>query len=312
MEAFTSKTIKEYRKLLHATGWEVIDKTEGLLCHYTSASAFLSILKDRKLWFTDYRFLNDSSEGFFFFFIIRELLKSGSYNWKLSKTIVDKIEKDILIRKLDFNSIEGSYFVCSFSESSDSLTMWNYYTKNPNLAGYNLVFDKRGLLNSIVKTNFFDKYDFSIIRVIYNKDQQILCIKRILDFFNLVWEKSKGARRELLIEEFFYLMDTISLGFKHVAYQDEHEIRIVLKISKQIYRELLCDDVSSETRINLRSVNNMIVPYIELNIDISSLLKIITSPFIKDSLAISSVYGALYKHGITNCCVESSKIPARY
>ena len=62
-------------------------------------------------------------------------------------------------------------FVCCFSLEEDSLPMWNYYTKEINNQGFNIEFDDKKLVESILKSNpCLDGCDFAFGIVDYSKD----------------------------------------------------------------------------------------------------------------------------------------------
>ena len=62
-------------------------------------------------------------------------------------------------------------FVCCFSLEDDSLPMWNYYTKEINNQGYNIEFDDKKLVESILRSNpVLDGCDFAFGNVDYSKD----------------------------------------------------------------------------------------------------------------------------------------------
>ena len=315
MEAFDSKTRREFRKLLHATGWAVFDKTDGFLSHYTSTFGLMGILESQALWFTDSKFLNDSSEGEILWDIIDELYSTtNNYSFEFISALQQVKESQSIGLYKEENLVceKYTYFVCSFSENPDSLTMWNYYTKSDNLSGYNLIFDKRNLLNSIVEKSEFTEYDFSLVRVVYEKEKQIECITRILDFFHSLWIKSRSKRRAYLICELYYLLQSICLGFKHHAYKDEREVRIVLKLTNDECAERLLQPSSEANAIQLRPVKNLFIPYIKLDINKETIKTLVVSPYIKDNLAISSVCALLDKNGLPNTKVRGSEIPVRY
>ena len=190
--------------------------------------------------------------------------------------------------------------------------MWNYYTKSTNSSGYNIIFDKRSLLNSILEKNEFIDYDFSLVRVIYDKEKQVECVKRILDFFNPLWVKSRSTRRAHLIGELYYLLQSICLGFKHHAYKDEHEVRIVLQLTSDECAERLMETSEDLNSIQLRPVKDLFVPYIALRIDKNTITTVVTSPYIKDKLASASVYALLDKNHLFHTKVCESNIPVRY
>lgn len=92
--------------------------------HYTSPDAFLSIMNDGKLRFTDRNYLNDTSEGKYIFDLCLEN----------SKTICEGYEayeqgfvEACMEMKSRFEEIRLVY-QCSFSTDPDSLCLWNYYT----------------------------------------------------------------------------------------------------------------------------------------------------------------------------------------
>lgn len=62
-------------------------------------------------------------------------------------------------------------FVCCFSLEDDSLLLWNYYTKEINNQGYNIEFDDKKLIKSILHNNpLLDGCGLSFGVVDYRKD----------------------------------------------------------------------------------------------------------------------------------------------
>lgn len=64
-------------------------------------------------------------------------------------------------------------FLCCFSLDGDSPPMWNYYTKEINNQGFNIAFDSKELVESILKSNpILDGCDFAFGNVDYTTDNE--------------------------------------------------------------------------------------------------------------------------------------------
>ena len=73
--------------------------------------------------------------------------------------------------RLAITNLGMQLFVCCFSLKEDSLPMWNYYTKEINSQGYNIEFDDKKLVESILRSNpVLDGCSFSFGNVDYSKD----------------------------------------------------------------------------------------------------------------------------------------------
>lgn len=148
------------------------------LCHYTSPEALIKILENKSLRFTDYRFLNDKTEGTYIYDVINSLDLSvydegfikAIENLKKRRFTASEIASEWLshISNEDTYKIDTPYFyfICSFSTDCNNLSMWNYYTKTVSGVGYNIVlytkdlqenFSKSLSVDSTKNTLFFKK-----------------------------------------------------------------------------------------------------------------------------------------------------------
>lgn len=109
----------------------------GEMYHYTSADVLpLIVMEDAvKIRFTDYRFLNDTSEGEEFPSIFQSQLEHLYNSGKINEEFYNEA------CKLSVDKNPSRLFVACFSENRDSLPMWNYYLKNGKYEGYSLGFD---------------------------------------------------------------------------------------------------------------------------------------------------------------------------
>lgn len=125
--------------------------------HYTSIGGLQGIFEKRKLRFTNIKYMNDKDE-----------IVAGVDS--LVKLLGMTEEKRDKMRKS--SQLSGKQtFVCCFSLEGDSLPMWNYYTKEINNQGYNIEFDDKTLVESILRENpVLDGCYISFGIVDYSKD----------------------------------------------------------------------------------------------------------------------------------------------
>ena len=136
--------------------------------HYTSIGGLEGILRNKTLRFTNIKYMNDKDETI-----------AGLDS--LSKICnVSENEREALISAFKNHGLQT--FVCCFSLEEDSLPMWNYYTKEINNQGYNIEFDDKMLVESILKTNpILDGCEFAFGIVDYSRDNESEYSKTIKD-----------------------------------------------------------------------------------------------------------------------------------
>ena len=113
------------------------DIDENPIFHYTSIGGLQGIVSKGMLRFTNIKYMNDRDE-------VNAGLESIAKAYGISKAD---------FRPFDFMDAESQNFVCCFSLEQDSLPMWNYYTKEINNQGYNIEFDDKTLVESILYHN---------------------------------------------------------------------------------------------------------------------------------------------------------------
>ncbi len=116
--------------------------------HYTDINGLLGIIRDRIIWATDIRYLNDSMEYKYGLERYNQVLNSRS----------DK-DKHIIVPS-DYTR----YAIC-FSELADLLSQWRAYSKDGY--GYCIGFQSDSLLSDIEETVFFPKFG----EVLYDEDR---------------------------------------------------------------------------------------------------------------------------------------------
>lgn len=203
------------------------------------------------------------------------------------------------INKIQKNSISTgafrSYYVTSFSSCKDNLSMWGMYAANGS--GCALAFDYDELAKG---------YEI-MIKCIYGKDeieQHFNSFQKLTQtgvFTSLVGPKLSKEdeaknRESLLINNVI----TTCLCAKNDAYRYENETRGVI----------YCSDCQ---RINFRTRNNYIVPYIEVLLPKSALKEIVIGPTDNTQLKELSLFHFLQINGynLNSIKLIKSSIPYR-
>lgn len=128
-------------------------KSPSHIYHYTSPVGAMGVIENNTLRFTDRNYLNDYSEGMYTLDLCLENLNDLTEEGKFRDYIRNSLEE----RKKNPNGDEFYIYQCSFSTNKDSLCLWNYYTKDNGIKGYNLKLIEKKLkmtqyvLKSVIK-----------------------------------------------------------------------------------------------------------------------------------------------------------------
>lgn len=283
-------------------------KHTGAIFHYTSPEGLKGILENGKIWFSNARFLNDSSENNYIYTILpsspdiyTEQLLDKKFFELITKIANSYIANDYC--DIDDNRWWADHvYVASFSEDKDNLGLWNYYTKNQNSVGYNLGF--------ITMPFDFDPPYFKFIHgeVIYEPKIQKDFIKNILLKYNELYVNHKAQivdgskEKQLFVKSFLDILELHNIFFKPSAYSGEKEYRCA------IYNITNYAGMLPKTRIT----NGLLLPYFELPFEKDLLSTLRISPtgnaiLLKQGLEIFNVM-----HGYENIVIYPSNIPKRY
>lgn len=157
MEVTLNKTMIDYN-LLQSSKLSFRKNTKAKpIYHYTSIGGLQGILDSKTLRFTNIKYMNDKDE-----------IIAGLDSMAKACNVPDE-EREKL--RSAFVSHGTQTFVCCFSLEEDSLPMWNYYTKEINSQGFNIEFDDKKLVESILRNNpILDGCDFAFGNIDYSKD----------------------------------------------------------------------------------------------------------------------------------------------
>lgn len=282
------------------------------ISHYTSVSNSFNILENKKLWVSRYDFLNDKSELINILDILNSIIIDLNYNkikefnsvesefMKNQLSIVYKIiaymhnevtELDDYETKI-YNTINRNYFVLSFSENKDSLTMWGNYTK---FNGCSLTFNREKFIG-----NFNKKHKLSVLKYIIKPKKDIIYEGELFSTFyygKVLYNKLKV--KEEIIKEFRKCLNLHKLYPSIIKEYVLNRILIELALIRGIFSKINYFAYESEYRIVFslyndlyknkvlfRSKDENYVPYIKMPIEFDGLEEVIVAPKNNSDLAL--------------------------
>jgi hypothetical protein len=230
------KMVEKLNRDLDEIGTEYPKKLENLqapetIYHYTDDQSFRGIVEHGTLWCTDIFYLNDPSELKYAVFLAMEVLANLTSNGPAEAKLFASE-----FRRYERGGAEdvAHYFVCSFSSNGDHLGQWRAYADNGR--GYAIGFDGRKLETAFTTDNgkpipehmtFPVCYDETLLKDIFRR-----LIEKVIPLISapagrhlpndVVEEYMEMLRIELALQIF-----RTALFFKHPAYADEHEYRLM-------------------------------------------------------------------------------------
>lgn len=208
------------------------DPLPSAVYHYTDTQGLLGILESGKLWATDYRYLNDSSELLYTYRLASQLAREaldGSHG-PLAQRFLEEVgsapRPDVYV--------ETPYYLCCFSEIDNSLSQWRAYGGKQ---GFSLQFP--GDISQFpIAAGQGQNPGITLLKVIYDQDfhRQYLTslISGLVDLCSselLEYQVHQVGEREALdgILPFWWgQQDRVCYRFKHPDFAVENEWRLVI------------------------------------------------------------------------------------
>lgn len=213
--------------------------------HYTTQLGLLGIIKERKIWATMSRYLNDVSE----FVLAQEVARQVVADRK-------KSERDSSIQKL-LDDLKGAIdnsginvCVCAFSANGDSLSQWRAYSGGGT--GYAIGFDPEKLRNAAGKSGYI------LAPCIYEEGEQLSLMNRIVQETldeNVALLQEGTYLEDLPGGNFSYYLNRYALIIKNVAFKEEEEWRLISRPTSY-----------KREGVSFRSGLSTIIPYQEIPI----------------------------------------------
>lgn len=210
------------------------------LYHYTSADGLFGILRDRVLWATDSKFLNDLSEG--------------AHGVTLIQAIADARSDlpDVMLAFLEASTLEVAgtpAWIVSFTEDRDSLQHWRGYSGR----GYAL-----GAAPSWIKRAGLPGAPATLSRVIYSESEQSSMVGGVFDALVQWYSAETHPKRDSMVPWLMRAAFAVLIPLlKDEGFASEHEWRLVVS------------SVLSSVTPKVRPDRGYLVPYIELKLPIS-------------------------------------------
>lgn len=214
-------------------------------------------------------------------------------------------------------------FICCFSLQRDELAMWNYYTKDVHNQGYNLGFNFKELVISVLRKNpelhgckfTFGKVDYCIDENTYASQvyhQSIANINDTLSTLISLLSDKDYKKKESEVKTFdlpvikyygnepmFRQYPTLDVLYfmKRPCFSTEAEFRIAIQINNEALEVL-----KGSKKYKYRVSNGLLIPYLDLEIDMNSMTGIALSPTINSDLAERSI-----RDYCNYCNIDTSK-----
>ena len=305
-----------------------------LLYHYTTQQGLLGILKDKCIWATHIRYLNDTSEGNIVPRVVFEEFSSRYNASSLYQALgvapeaapkaAEPIDEGALGQGTTMASwvTSQNVFVTSFSENGNSLSQWRAYSERSG--GYSIGFRPEYL--RVVGESFlgsrpdrFSQGSDSLVRCIYYDEEEERSLKNEIKKLVTAYIEEAAAAAKLPVGEGI-------LGFRTPA---ALAIKRFLRLGKRSaitkdngFREeaewrlaFLLQQSSTVTDIDFRPGSSMPVPYLKIPLrledQVIGIYEVIVGPCPHPSEAVKSVQMLLESQGFRGVKVISSEIPYR-
>jgi hypothetical protein len=286
--------------------------------HYTTAEGLKGIIENKEFWVTKSDFLNDRLEFQYATEIVTEMCKLYIKNSQMYSIFINYVTDEIHRLSDDKNCLLNGYYVISFSKKQDSALLWSEYS---DFMGYCMEFDFEKLLLGIEKTESI----FWHGAVIYDKEQQIECLKETLmtlieDFkeegykdldklFDVESNVSNDSLK-ILAENIAIVCSVYTMFFKKECFSGEEEYRFVFSAFHERNSEL-----GKLKIMNFREKKQLLIPYIIVkyrdNDEPIQVESILVGPKNNSDLAIKGIEYFLRKEKV-DIPVYESDIPLRY
>lgn len=235
------------------------------LYHYTDASAVQSILLNQKLWLTDLRFMNDSSELLHGLEVLKAGLKTQPYgvfyDFKHAAAALDYVSSTLKAYE-DAAQIEDPVFAMSFSKADDLLSQWRGY------GSYSICICGESLINEGLR----------ILPCTYDaRSKKDRAEGELSDAGSRISQEMASNNGCIGIDSIDRANALIEVAatFKDAGFQEEREVRLIAH--------------PGERDIRYRQRNGILIPYIEISIPREAILGVRVGPIRDQGIAALSM-----------------------
>lgn len=305
--------------------YTVIEKNSINQYHYTSPDAFLSIIKNDSVRFTDIRFLNDRSEGIYLVKLMCDYFKKYPQKFPRTENAFNDLIKENTysdIQNLKVTNVKYTptlrvsnvrHFVFCMCAECDSLHMWNYYVNNGLYQGYNIGINIQQFLKTFTMgKNELDPFLVYYGNVLYNTKLQF---KELENIFTELEQEKNFCYISVKLKMY---IDTFCAFFKNSKFSDEKEFRIVIEINDSKVNEInknsknYIGSNNKDIKYDFCIKNGIIVPFLTVKLIRDSFKRITISPIMESQITQESIRELLNANGYKGCKVYQSIIPIRF
>ena len=319
MNAKLQTAQKEIRNRLAAYN---SDYRGQMLFHYTSPGGLLGILRKTQpisLYFTRYDSLNDIKEREDILDSLSAYCRMKQENGAFSEDFIHAVlaikpGDNVWISYSDsintegpeavFQNIPCDTYLCCFSEVSDHLPMWNYYTKTTRCEGYCIGFDRLLLAD---QDDTGRGYSLKLKKVIYDDAEKTAFFDSFLPELYECYCAGDAADREEVLKVVQTILSDFQFVFKNASFRHENEVRGILQLPKGGARPGY-----DLPEVNFRNSNGYIVPYVEYPVDKTAVQQVVVGPLLDQEIAVRNLNEMLLFNGYQNVTVLESKVPIRF
>ncbi len=309
---------------------------KGPQYHYTSPEAFLSIIRNRKLRFSDIRYMNDKTEGIYFVKVLLDFMDKNRERYPYVQSAINSLIgqnnfrriQDLDISEISFKEVNGFHyeknrkFLFCTSGENDALNMWNYYIHNGQYQGYNLGLQMESFLRTFSDPAIsydriaVDEFEVYYGNVLYTPKEQYAEMEL---FLNDLEKMARQGEAEWMIA--LRLQGYISnegLFYKHAKFKNEKEFRIVISIAESQIphtrdeQKALIGTRNKNIQEDFYIRNGLVVPCLNVQIPEDAISRITVAPIMEFEIAKQSVKEILALSGFPTVPIYKSIIPVRF
>jgi hypothetical protein len=257
------------------------------LYHYTSLNGLLGILKNKHIWATEVRYLNDSAEIKTAFRLMERSLVARL------RTEVDPSSREILEQLKEWIDTRASagpmVFVASFTQNGNLLSQWRGYAPTTQGASFGLASSH---LSAVSVAS-----GFALGRCRYDEDDQLDALDGLIESVISLAARTGPSELDDERPSFNPTFDLCEESILRVAalikdsrFKEEAEWRIVSKI--------VSDDLTTE--VSYRVGSSMLIPYMTMELanaeGIVPIDDVIVGPTPHPQAATASIQRLLAQH----------------
>lgn len=270
------------------------------LFHYTSLNTLKSIIENKTIRFTDYKFLNDPKELSLGLSYLKEFLFKVKNGLELHNNINAKLNAEEAIKSIN---TDNDIYAISFSKKRDDLAMWNLYGKD----GVCIKFNSNEFFKYlyVFRDYFFNTFKTielkNILRgpVNYNKNifdsvSKIMISKLPKDFFTLNYD----------------LLYQHCLLYKTSAWEYENEYRCAFIIPNYVLENNNCCHKAKKIFVNNKSLLKPQIEFGDLPID-KIIEEVIISPYLDNELVKLGLEKFFEEYRLNPKIIKKSSISIR-